>query len=80
MSGSVARIDRRTRELAETVAKVVGFRGSFTYNTSKPDGAPRKLLDVSRLHALGWSAKTSLEEGFRRTYDWFLKNIASKAA
>jgi len=72
--------DITIRELAETVAKVVGFRGDFTYNTSKPDGAPRKLLDVGRLNALGWTAKTSLEEGFRRTYDWFLKNVASKAA
>jgi GDP-L-fucose synthase len=72
--------DITIRELAETVAKVVGFRGDFTYNTSKPDGAPRKLLDVGRLNALGWTAKTSLEEGFRRTYDWFLKNIAAKAA
>jgi GDP-L-fucose synthase len=72
--------DITIRELAETVARVVGFRGGFTYNTAKPDGAPRKLLDVSRLHALGWTAKTSLEDGFRRTYDWFLKNVASKAA
>jgi len=72
--------DITIRELAETVAKVVGFRGAFTYNTSKPDGAPRKLLDVGRLTALGWSAKTPIDEGFRRTYDWFLKNVASKAA
>ncbi len=72
--------DITIRELAETVARVVGFRGGFTYNTSKPDGAPRKLLDVSRLHKLGWTAKTSLEDGFRRTYDWFLQNVASKAA
>jgi len=72
--------DITIRELAETVAKVVGFRGGFTYNSAKPDGAPRKLLDVSRLNALGWQARTSLEEGFRRTYDWFLKNVASKAA
>ena len=62
------------------MARVVGFRGSFTYNSSKPDGAPRKLVDVGRLNALGWTAKTGLDEGFRRTYDWFLKNVASQAA
>jgi GDP-L-fucose synthase len=72
--------DITIRELAETVARVVGFRGSFTYNSSKPDGAPRKLVDVGRLNALGWTAKTGLDEGFRRTYDWFLKNVASQAA
>lgn len=72
--------DITIRELAETVARVVGFRGSFTFNTSKPDGPPRKLLDVGRLTSLGWTAKISVEEGFRRTYDWFLKNVASKAA
>jgi len=72
--------DITIRELAETVARVVGFRGFFTYNTAKPDGAPRKLVDVGRLSALGWTATTSLEQGFRRTYDWFLENVASKAA
>jgi GDP-L-fucose synthase len=72
--------DITIKELGEVVAKVVGFRGGFTFNTSKPDGAPRKLLDVSRLTALGWTARTSVEDGFRQTYDWFLKNIASKAA
>lgn len=72
--------DITIRELAETVARVVGFRGGFTFNTSKPDGAPRKLLDVSRLTALGWTAQTSLEDGFARTYEWFLQNVASKAA
>jgi GDP-L-fucose synthase len=72
--------DITIKELGEVVAKVVGFRGGFTFNTSKPDGAPRKLLDVSRLTGLGWTARTSVENGFRQTYDWFLKNIASKAA
>jgi len=64
--------------LAEVVARVVGYRGGFTFNTSKPDGAPRKLLDVSRLREAGWTAKTGIEEGFARTYEWFLQNIASK--
>ena len=72
--------DVTIRELAETVARVVGYRGDFTYNTAKPDGAPQKLLDVGRLAALGWTAKTDLKEGFTRTYEWFLQNVASKAA
>ena len=72
--------DVTIKELAEVVARVVGYRGEFTYNTSKPDGAPRKLLDVSRLAAAGWRAKTSLDEGFARSYEWFLQNVASKAA
>ncbi|HEX9464232.1 MAG TPA: GDP-L-fucose synthase [Alphaproteobacteria bacterium] len=72
--------DVTIRELAEIVARVVGYRGDFTFNTSKPDGAPQKLLDVGRLAALGWRAKTGLDEGFARTYEWFLQNVASKAA
>jgi GDP-L-fucose synthase len=72
--------DVTIKELAELVARVVGYRGGFTLNTSKPDGAPRKLLDVGRLAELGWRAKTSLDEGFTRTYEWFLQNVASKAA
>jgi GDP-L-fucose synthase len=72
--------DITIKELGEIVARVVGYRGKFTFDTSKPDGAPRKLLDVGRLRALGWTAKTSLEDGFAQTYDWFLQNIASKAA
>lgn len=66
--------DVTIRELAELICKVVGFDGELTNDTSKPDGTPRKLLDVSRINALGWRAKTSLEDGLRQTYDWFLKN------
>ena len=69
--------DVTIRELAETVVRVVGFGGSIGYDTSKPDGTPRKLLDVSRLADLGWSARTGLEEGLRRTYDWYLANMSS---
>jgi GDP-L-fucose synthase len=72
--------DVTIKELAEAVVRVVGYRGGFTFNTSKPDGAPRKLLDVNRLKEAGWTAKTGLEEGFARTYEWFLQNVASKAA
>ena len=61
-------------DLAKTVAEVVGYRGRFVLDRSKPDGTPRKLLDVSRLSSLGWRAPTSLSEGLRETYRWFLDN------
>jgi len=70
-------VDCTIRELAETMAKVTGFQGKLTFDASKPDGAPRKLMDVSRLKSLGWQAETSLEEGLRDTYDWFLNNVDS---
>jgi GDP-L-fucose synthase len=66
--------DVTIRELAELVRKVVGFEGEITWNAAMPDGTPRKLLDVSRLHALGWRAKHSLEEGLRKMYAWYLEN------
>lgn len=66
--------DISIREFAELIADVVGFEGSFTYDTSKPDGTPRKLVDVSRLKSLGWSSQISLREGVERTYAWFLEN------
>ncbi len=65
--------DRTIRELAETVARVVGYRGEIRFDTTKPDGTPRKLLDVSRLKALGWSASVGLEDGLRDAYGWFLE-------
>ena len=61
-------------ELAALVREVVGFEGEIVYDTSKPDGTPRKLLDVSRLHALGWHASTPLGEGIASTYEWFLQH------
>jgi GDP-L-fucose synthase len=64
------------RELAELVARVAGWRGEFAYDASKPDGTPRKVMDVSRLHDLGWRAKTPLEEGFRKAYAWYVQNVA----
>jgi len=66
-------------ELAETVCKVVGFEGRLEHDTSKPDGMPRKLLDVSRLTALGWTAMTPLEQGLADTYAWYLENVAQAA-
>ena len=67
-------VDCTIRELAETVARVTGFEGRLAFDTSKPDGAPRKLMDVSRLRALGWSAQIGLEEGLRDAYRWYLEH------
>ena len=67
-------VDCSIMQLAQSIKKVVGFEGSIDYDKSKPDGAPRKLLDVTRLESLGWSAKTSLEDGLDKTYNWFLSN------
>ncbi|QCG93213.1 GDP-L-fucose synthase (plasmid) [Azospirillum sp. TSA2s] len=67
------------RELADLVADVVGYPGRFQYDTSKPDGTPRKLLDVSRMTALGWTAPTSLRDGFAATYCWYLERLAGGA-
>lgn len=69
-------VDCTIRELVETVAKVVGFTGKIEFDSSKPDGAPRKLMDVSRLKALGWKYSINLEEGLKATYEWFLNNQA----
>jgi GDP-L-fucose synthase len=60
-------------ELAELVREIVGFRGEIVYDTTKPDGTPRKLLDVSKLSSLGWKARTPLWEGVERTYSWYLE-------
>ncbi|EKN3487642.1 GDP-L-fucose synthase [Yersinia enterocolitica] len=67
-------IDCTIRELAETIAQVVGFSGKLVFDSSKPDGAPRKLMDVSRLDKLGWRYQISLEKGLKMTYQWFLDN------
>ena len=68
--------DLTIAELAETVCEVVGYAGALRYDTTKPDGTPRKLLDVARLTALGWRARTDLEAGLRRTYRWYLDDVA----
>jgi GDP-L-fucose synthase len=65
-------------ELASLIAKIVGYNGRIEHDTSKPDGTPRKLMDVSRINSLGWKYKTELEEGIKKTYDWFLNNLYSK--
>jgi len=66
--------DLSINELSEIIANVIGFKGDFEFDVSKPDGTPKKLLDVTRIHNLGWRHKTSLEEGIRKTYEWFLSN------
>src|ERR1700761_4075620 len=64
-------------DLAHLIARTIGYQGRFIFDTSKPDGTPRKLLDVSRLHALGWRHSIPLAAGLQSTYAWFLENVAS---
>jgi GDP-L-fucose synthase len=68
--------DISIRELAELICDIVGFNGELAWETSKPDGTPRKLLDVSKLRKLGWRPTIPLRQGIVRTYEWFLKNVA----
>lgn len=67
-------IDCTIRELAETIAKVTGFKGTLSFDASKPDGTARKLMDVSRLESMGWKASIELEDGLRDAYQWFVAN------
>ncbi|MCW8923285.1 MAG: GDP-L-fucose synthase [Gammaproteobacteria bacterium] len=71
-------IDCTIGELAETIKRVVGFEGELVFDASKPDGTLRKLMDVSRLKKLGWQASISLEEGLRKTYDWYLQHVGQQ--
>ena len=68
-------VDCTIGELAKTIATVTGFSGKLTFDTSKPDGAPRKLMDVSRLKSLGWQASIDLEDGLKDAYDWYVNNV-----
>ncbi len=67
-------VDQTIRELAEMIAGIVGFSGAIRWDATQPDGTPRKLLEVSRIHALGWRPRIGLEVGIRQTYEWFLAN------
>jgi len=67
-------------QLAQVIAEVVGFAGRFDFDSSKPDGTPRKLLDSKRLHDLGWDSRTDLREGISRTYQWLLERAKSTDA
>ncbi|MDH3664721.1 MAG: GDP-L-fucose synthase [Alphaproteobacteria bacterium] len=72
--------DLSIAELAEMIRGIVGFTGNLRYNRERPDGAPRKLLDVSRLNAMGWRPKIGLEEGFKSAYRWYQDEVAADAA
>jgi GDP-L-fucose synthase len=65
------------KALAELIAAVIGYKGRFEFDRSKPDGTPRKLLDLTRLHGLGWSRKISLRQGIEATYRWYCENVAA---
>lgn len=67
-------VDCSIRQLVETLAKIIGYEGKIIFDASKPDGAPRKLMDVSRLKSLGWQYQISLEDGIKSAYAWFLSN------
>lgn len=71
--------DLAIKELAEMISRVIGFVGEMTFDPSKPDGTPLKRLDVSKLNDLGWHASTSLKEGIRKTYEWFLTHRQHEA-
>ena len=63
------------KELAEIIQKVIGHQGEIVWDSSKPDGTPRKLLDVSKMREMGWEYKTDLQQGIEKTYAWFLENM-----
>ncbi len=69
--------DISIRELAELICEIVGYRGALVFDTTKPDGTPRKLMDVTRIHALGWRAEIPLAQGIRDTYHWYLDKLAA---
>ena len=67
--------DITIKELAEIMKEVVGFEGKISFDNTKPDGSPRKLIDVSRLSKMGWKNRTSLREGLELTYNWYKNNL-----
>jgi GDP-L-fucose synthase len=69
--------DVTIKQLAETIQKVTGHQGEIIWDASKPDGTPRKLMDVSKMKQVGWSSTTALQDGIEQTYTWFLENIDS---
>ena len=68
--------DTTIKDMAEIMRDVIGFKGKLTFETSRPDGVPRKLTDISRLSNMGWQSKVNLREGLEKTYDWYMKNVA----
>jgi len=73
-------VDRTILELAQCIASTIGWKGTFTFDPSKPDGTPRKVMDVGRLRALGWSAPTDFETGMKEAYQWYLSNVGGSSA
>lgn len=67
--------DLTIKQLAETIQKIVGHQGEIIWDDTKPDGTPRKLMDISKMHTLGWKHQVNLEEGIQKTYNWFLENV-----
>jgi GDP-L-fucose synthase len=70
-------VDLTIKQLAETIQKITGHQGEIIWDASKPDGTPRKLMDISKMHDLGWKHKVDLEQGIQMTYDWFVENVES---
>jgi GDP-L-fucose synthase len=68
-------VDLTIKELAETIQKITGHQGEIIWDATKPDGTPRKLMDISKMHELGWKHQIDLEQGIQLTYDWFVKNV-----
>lgn len=68
-------VDLTIKELAETIQKITGHQGEIIWDATKPDGTPRKLMDVTKMHNLGWKHQVDLEEGIQKTYNWFLENV-----
>jgi len=68
-------VDLTIKELAETIQKITGHQGEIIWDATKPDGTPRKLMDVAKMHNLGWKHQVDLEEGIQKTYHWFLENV-----
>ncbi|MGQ7945116.1 GDP-L-fucose synthase family protein [Flavobacterium sp. WC2509] len=68
-------LDLTIKELAETIQKITGHQGEIIWDSTKPDGTPRKLMDVTKMHDLGWKHQVNLEEGIQKTYNWFLEHI-----
>lgn len=68
-------VDLTIKELAETIQKITGHEGKIVWDDTKPDGTPRKLMDISKMHGLGWKHKVNLEQGIQMTYDWFVQNV-----
>jgi len=68
--------DISIRELAELISEVTGYQGNIVFDSSKPDGTPRKLLDVSKINNLGWTPKISLREGIQSAYNWFVEHMS----